>query len=51
MSASALRVLGPIAAPTAHGFWIVGAGSCWVFAFAIYVAPYARRLTRPRADG
>jgi len=51
MSVSAVRVLGPIDAPSAHGFWIVGAESCWILAFAIYVAAYARRLTRPRADG
>jgi uncharacterized protein involved in response to NO len=31
-------------------FWIVGAGSCWILAFAIYVAAHARRLIRPRAD-
>ncbi|MDR5739417.1 NnrS family protein [Caballeronia sp. LZ016] len=51
MSASALRVFGPIAAPSAQGWWIIGAGSCWILAFAIYVTAYASRLVRPRADG
>ncbi|MFM0139095.1 hypothetical protein [Caballeronia grimmiae] len=51
MSVSAVRVLGPIDAPSAHGFWIAGAGAYWIFAFAIYVAAYARRLARPRVDG
>jgi uncharacterized protein involved in response to NO len=51
MSVSAVRVLGPIDTPSAHGFCIVGAGSCWILAFAICVTAYARRLTGPRADG
>ncbi|SAK65621.1 NnrS family protein [Caballeronia hypogeia] len=51
LSASALRVLGPLVAPSWHSTWITSAGVCWVLAFALYVAAYAAPLFRPREDG
>ncbi|KXV10566.1 NnrS family protein [Caballeronia megalochromosomata] len=51
MTAGALRVLGPLAAPAWHATWIFAAGICWVLAFALYVAAYAAPLCKPREDG
>jgi uncharacterized protein involved in response to NO len=51
MSAGALRVLGPLVAPSWHSTWVFAAGSCWVLAFGLYVAAYAAPLFKPRADG
>ncbi|WP_321793901.1 NnrS family protein [Caballeronia sp. J97] len=51
MAAGALRVLGPLVAPSWHSTWIFAAGACWVLAFALYVVAYAAPLFRPREDG
>ncbi|SAK49198.1 NnrS family protein [Caballeronia catudaia] len=51
MAAGALRVLGPLAAPSWHSTWIFAAGIGWVLAFALYVAAYAAPLFRAREDG
>lgn len=51
LAAGALRVLGPLAAPSWHTTWIFAAGICWALAFALYVAAYAAPLFRPREDG
>jgi uncharacterized protein involved in response to NO len=48
---SALRIVGPLAAPGHYQLWIWGAGLCWITAFAIYVCAYALPLIRPREDG
>ncbi|SAK46880.1 NnrS family protein [Caballeronia ptereochthonis] len=51
MASGALRVLGPLAMPSWHSTSIFAAGTCWVLAFALYVAAYAAPLFRPREDG
>ncbi|BCQ25540.1 NnrS family protein [Caballeronia sp. NK8] len=51
MAAGALRVFGPLVAPSWHSAWIFAAGICWVAAFTLYVASYAAPLARPREDG
>ncbi|MFM0326056.1 NnrS family protein [Caballeronia glebae] len=51
MAAGALRVFGPLVAPSLHSTWVFAAGACWVLAFALYVAAYAAPLSKPREDG
>jgi uncharacterized protein involved in response to NO len=46
---AALRVVGPIAAPSLAALWI--AGALWSAAFAIFCALYVPILLRPRVDG
>jgi uncharacterized protein involved in response to NO len=50
-AAALLRVVGPLAAPGAHGLWITLSGSVATLALAIYAVGYWPILTRPRIDG
>lgn len=49
--AAAVRVLGPLVAPSAYVAGVVGSGLLWSAAFALYFFRYWPILTRPRLDG
>ncbi len=49
--AALVRVLGPLAIPSAYGATVLVSGACWSAAFALYAVRYWPMLTRPRADG
>ena len=49
--AAAVRVLGPVVAPTAYLASVVASGVLWSAAFALYFFRYWPILTRPRLDG
>jgi uncharacterized protein involved in response to NO len=49
--AAAVRVLGPLVAPSAYLTSVIASGALWSAAFALYFVRYWPILTRPRLDG
>jgi uncharacterized protein involved in response to NO len=49
--AAAVRVLGPLVAPSAYLASVIASGALWSAAFALYFVRYWPILTRPRLDG
>jgi uncharacterized protein involved in response to NO len=49
--AAAIRVFGPVIAPSDYNAIVLAAGGCWIAAFATFLLIYTPILMRSRADG
>jgi uncharacterized protein involved in response to NO len=49
--AAALRGLAPLIDPAGYQGWLMGAGICWILAFALFLRVHGPMLVAPRPDG